>query len=49
MYVVKVKDRSRAKDQWDIFDVVEAVPGAKESLEFIQPTQQENPCSMPDA
>jgi len=25
------------------------VPGAKESLELIQPTQQENPCSMPAA
>lgn len=47
MYVVKVKDKARSKDQWDIFDVVEAVPGARESLELIQPTQQENPCSMP--
>jgi hypothetical protein len=26
--------------------VVEAVPGPKESLELIQPTQAENPCKM---
>ena len=49
MYVVKVKDKSRSKDQWDIFDVVETVPGPKESLELIQPTPQENPCALPSA
>jgi branched-chain amino acid transport system substrate-binding protein len=46
MYVVKVKTKAQSKDKWDIFDVVEAVPGAKESLEVIQPTQAENPCRM---
>jgi branched-chain amino acid transport system substrate-binding protein len=46
MYVVKVKDKARAKDKWDIFEIVRAVPGAKESLEQIQPTQIENPCKM---
>jgi len=46
MYVVKVKDKAQSKDKWDIFEVVEAVPGAKESLELIQPTQAENPCRM---
>jgi branched-chain amino acid transport system substrate-binding protein len=46
MYVVKVKDKARSKDQWDIFEIVEAVPGAKESLELIQPTAAENPCRM---
>jgi len=49
MYVVNVKDKSKSKDQWDIFDIVETVPGPKESLELIQPTQQENPCSLPAA
>ena len=34
------------KDKWDIFDIVQAVPGANESLELIQPTQAENPCKM---
>jgi branched-chain amino acid transport system substrate-binding protein len=46
MYVVKVKDKAQSKDKWDIFEVVEAVPGPKESLEVIQPTQAENPCRM---
>ena len=46
MYVVKVKDKAQSKDKWDIFDVVRSVPGAKESLELIQPTQAENPCKM---
>jgi branched-chain amino acid transport system substrate-binding protein len=49
MYVVNVKDKSKSKDQWDIFDIVETVPGPKESLELIQPTQQENPCTLPAA
>lgn len=49
MYVVRVKDKSRSKDQWDIFDIVEAVPGPRESLELIQPTPQENPCALPAA
>lgn len=46
MYVVKVKDKAHAKDKWDIFDIVRAVPGPKESLETIQPTAAENPCKM---
>jgi len=46
MYVVKVKDKAQSKDKWDIFDVVGTVPGAKESLEVIQPSQAENPCGM---
>ncbi len=46
MYVVKVKDRARSKDKWDIFEVVRTVPGPRESLELIQPTQTENPCKM---
>ena len=46
MYVVKVKDKAHAKDKWDIFEIVRAVPGPKESLEMIQPTQSENPCKM---
>jgi len=46
MYVVKVKDKKDARDKWDIFEIVQPVPGANESLELIQPTQQENPCTM---
>ena len=46
MYVVKVKDKKDAKDKWDIFELVQTVPGANESLEVIQPTKQENPCTL---
>ncbi|MBF8288042.1 MAG: ABC-type branched-chain amino acid transport system, periplasmic component, ATP binding cassette [Candidatus Rokubacteria bacterium] len=46
MYVVKVKDKKDAKDKWDIFEIVEPVPKPSESLELIQPTKQENACSM---
>jgi branched-chain amino acid transport system substrate-binding protein len=46
MYVVKVKDKAKMKDKWDIFEIVQPVPGANESLELIQPTQAENPCKM---
>jgi branched-chain amino acid transport system substrate-binding protein len=46
MYVVEVKDPSASKDQWDIFNIVEAVPGKGEDLAAIQPTKEENACSM---
>jgi hypothetical protein len=46
MYIVKIKDKARAKDKWDIFEMLRVVPGAKESLDMIQPTQTENPCKM---
>jgi branched-chain amino acid transport system substrate-binding protein len=46
MYVVKVKDKAKMKDKWDIFDIVQPVPGANEDFELIQPTQAENPCRM---
>jgi len=46
MYVVKVKDKAQSKDKWDIFDIVRAVPGVKDSLEVIQATPAENPCKM---
>jgi len=46
MYVVRVKDKAKVKDKWDIFDIVQPVPGANESLELIQPTMAENACKM---
>jgi branched-chain amino acid transport system substrate-binding protein len=48
MYLVKVKDKDKSMDQWDIFDIVQPTPGPNESLEAIQPTEQENPCTMAD-
>ena len=47
MYVVKVKDKAKSKDQWDIFEIVEPMPPAGQSYELIQPTKAENPCNMP--
>jgi branched-chain amino acid transport system substrate-binding protein len=47
MYVVKVKDPAKARDQWDIFEIVEAQPPKGESYELIQPTRAENPCTLP--
>ena len=29
MYVVRVKDKAKMKDKWDIFDIVQPVPGAE--------------------
>jgi branched-chain amino acid transport system substrate-binding protein len=46
MYVVKVKDKAKMKDKWDIFEIVRPVPGPSESLELIQPTKEENSCTM---
>jgi branched-chain amino acid transport system substrate-binding protein len=46
MYVVRVKDKAKMKDKWDIFDIVQPVPGPNESLELIQPTMAENACKM---
>ncbi len=44
--MVKAKDKRDAKDKWDIFEIVEPVPSANESLELIQPTKQESACTM---
>jgi len=46
MYVVKVKEKAKMKDKWDLFDIVEAVPKPDQSLELIQPTEAENVCKM---
>jgi branched-chain amino acid transport system substrate-binding protein len=46
MYVVKIKDKQKMKDKWDIFEMVRAVPGSGDPLTLIQPTAQENPCAL---
>ena len=46
MFVVKVKDKDKMEDKWDIFEIVEASPGDNEPLDVIQPTMAENPCKM---
>jgi branched-chain amino acid transport system substrate-binding protein len=46
MFVVKVKDKDKMEDKWDIFEIVEPSPGDNEPLEAIQPTMEENPCKL---
>jgi branched-chain amino acid transport system substrate-binding protein len=46
MYVVRVKEPSESKDEWDIFEIVEPQPGSDQDLELIQPTQEENACNF---
>jgi branched-chain amino acid transport system substrate-binding protein len=46
MYVVRVKEPSEAKDQWDIFEIIEPQPAPDQDLEVIQPTREENPCNF---
>jgi branched-chain amino acid transport system substrate-binding protein len=46
MYVVRVKEPSESKDQWDIFELVEPQPGSDQDLELIQPTREENACNF---
>jgi branched-chain amino acid transport system substrate-binding protein len=46
MFVVKVKEKGKAKDKWDIFEIIEPSPRSNESLELIQPTKAENACSF---
>lgn len=46
MYVVRIKEKSRMQDKWDIFEMVRAVPGPNDPLTLIQPSQQENPCPI---
>lgn len=49
MYVVEVKDPAQSQNEWDIFNVVQPVPGDGEPLDKIQPTQEENACEMQQA
>jgi branched-chain amino acid transport system substrate-binding protein len=46
MFVVRVKDKARMKDKWDFFEVVRASPAPNQPLMALQPSAQENACSM---
>jgi branched-chain amino acid transport system substrate-binding protein len=46
MFVVRIKDKAKMQDRWDIFDVVRPVPGPDDPLTLIQPSQQDNPCPL---
>jgi branched-chain amino acid transport system substrate-binding protein len=46
MYVVRPKKRKEMKDKWDIFQVIEEVPGSKESLETIALARKDSECQL---
>jgi branched-chain amino acid transport system substrate-binding protein len=45
-YPFTVKAKGTAKDQWDLLELGAAIPGPNESLESIELTKEQNPCSM---
>jgi branched-chain amino acid transport system substrate-binding protein len=45
-YTFSPKAKGQAKDKWDLITLGAAVPGANEPLEVINPTKEQNPCSL---
>ena len=45
-YTFTVKDKGKAKDKWDFLALGAAVPAANEPLEVINPTKEQNPCTL---
>jgi len=45
-YTFTVKDKGKAKDKWDFLALGTAVPAANEPLEVINPTKEQNPCTL---
>jgi branched-chain amino acid transport system substrate-binding protein len=42
----KPKPKGEAKDKWDLITLGAAVPGPNEPLEVLNPTKEQNPCSL---
>ena len=45
-YTFSPKPKGQAKDKWDLITLGAAVPGANEPLEVLNPTKEQNPCSL---
>jgi branched-chain amino acid transport system substrate-binding protein len=45
-YTFAPKPKGQAKDQWDLITLGAAVPLANEPLEVINPTKEQNPCTL---
>ena len=45
-YPFTVKPKGKAKDKWDFLALGPAVPAANEPLEVINPTKEQNPCTL---
>jgi branched-chain amino acid transport system substrate-binding protein len=45
-YTFSPKPKGQARDQWDLITLGAAVPAANEPLEIINPTREQNPCTL---
>src|SRR5471030_2429688 len=45
-YPFSPKAKGHAKDQWDMITLGSAIPNANEPLEVINPTKEQNPCTL---
>jgi branched-chain amino acid transport system substrate-binding protein len=45
-YTFSPKPKGQAKDQWDLITLGAAVPGPNEPMEVLNPTKEQNPCSL---
>ena len=45
-YPFTVRDKGQAKDKWDFLALGAAIPNANEPLEVINPTKEQNPCTL---
>jgi branched-chain amino acid transport system substrate-binding protein len=45
-YPFSPKTKGQAKDQWDLITLGSAIPNASEPLEVINPTKEQNPCTL---
>ena len=45
-YTFSPKPKGQAKDKWDLIALGAAVPGADEPMEVLNPTKEQNPCSL---
>src|ERR1700720_1003289 len=45
-YTFSPKPKGEAKDKWDLITLGPAVPGPNEPMEVLNPTKEQNPCSL---
>jgi branched-chain amino acid transport system substrate-binding protein len=45
-YTFSPKPKGQAKDKWDLITLGAAVPGANEPMEVLNPTKEQNPCTL---
>jgi branched-chain amino acid transport system substrate-binding protein len=45
-YTFSPNPKGNAKDKWDLITLGAAVPAANEPMEDLNPTKEQNPCSL---